>query len=913
MPVDATALFPSTQVPTGDQAGGVLPSSWQQATVHYVDPNGRETNVLSPGRHIAATWYDDFGNTVRELDPANRELALGSDDVDSTETEATLAETLSTVTTYDAGGQLVIDELGPEHDVTLSSGGVDVRARTHTTYRYAEDAPEGHTSDHVMTSQASGVRYWDETGRAVDGDVQKTVTTYNWDLLQPLSSTVDPGGENLTTRYTYDDAGRRSSTTTPAGDGTSAATRTTVFYGAGTGSGYNECDNHPEWSDMVCRTGPAAQAAQDPELPSQITEYNMYGQATVTTESNSSGVLRVDKVTYDPAGRVITTGVAAGPASGVAVATRRIIYDPVSSSPIRTEALDGAGQVTAQISRTYDTLGRVTAYTDATGNTSTYTYDIASRRRTIFDGKYGSTTSYDDPEGRGLASQLLDGQAGTFGATYDADGRTATETWPNGVTVKYGYNEEGTARSIEYFSGTTPILSSWTGVHAQNKRSWVWSDVSDAYYEYDGAGRLHTAYQTSNGQCVKREYTLDADSNRTQQDVYYSDAEGHCQNDTVASTTWNYDEADRIVGTGYSYDDLGRTLTVPGKDTYAGNAGGDATQTFYTNDMTHTISQGGSTTTNTLDVVTNRYVSTTKTGSSTVSRANHFSDDSDNPTWIADASGFTRTIAGLGGVAATYTGSPGHIEWRYTDLHGDIIAASVDNQHTLSATFAYDEFGNRIGAAPPRYGYLGTDQRVTDNDGGFMTMGVRTYNPTTGRFLSVDPKYGGSCNPYDYACADPVNGKDPSGLCIPCAIPAAVVDALVLVIGAVIIAMILYYMIKARSSLVAIPGTKVHVAFPSAWAKSAMRYRWTLYHVYAIFRIYPYRIWKYGITRQVPWVKRPAGQLSSCRKDYKGSDCGYYSVIAVNGWYKARFAEALLMSAYALRHGKCPDGAPKCI
>ena len=42
-------------------------------------------------------------------------------------------------------------------------------------------------------------------------------------------------------------------------------------------------------------------------------------------------------------------------------------------------------------------------------------------------------------------------------------------------------------------------------------------------------------------------------------------------------------------------------------------------------------------------------------------------------------------------------------------------------------------------------------------------MGVRLYNPATGRFLQVDPVLGGSDNPYDYARHDPVNIFDLDG------------------------------------------------------------------------------------------------------------------------------------------------------
>jgi len=42
-------------------------------------------------------------------------------------------------------------------------------------------------------------------------------------------------------------------------------------------------------------------------------------------------------------------------------------------------------------------------------------------------------------------------------------------------------------------------------------------------------------------------------------------------------------------------------------------------------------------------------------------------------------------------------------------------------------------------------------------------MGARLYDPATGRFLQVDPVFGGSCNGYDYTCQDPLNEQDLNG------------------------------------------------------------------------------------------------------------------------------------------------------
>ena len=61
-----------------------------------------------------------------------------------------------------------------------------------------------------------------------------------------------------------------------------------------------------------------------------------------------------------------------------------------------------------------------------------------------------------------------------------------------------------------------------------------------------------------------------------------------------------------------------------------------------------------------------------------------------------------------------------------------------------------------------RYGWLGAKQRAADTPTGIILMGVRLYNPTTGRFLSDRPRSRGvsSCNSYEYTCGDPVDQTD---------------------------------------------------------------------------------------------------------------------------------------------------------
>jgi RHS repeat-associated protein len=57
--------------------------------------------------------------------------------------------------------------------------------------------------------------------------------------------------------------------------------------------------------------------------------------------------------------------------------------------------------------------------------------------------------------------------------------------------------------------------------------------------------------------------------------------------------------------------------------------------------------------------------------------------------------------------------------------------------------------------------------RSDDSLAGLILMGVRLYNPATGRFLSVDPIPGGNANPYTYP-TDPINQMDLTGQCWSC-------------------------------------------------------------------------------------------------------------------------------------------------
>jgi RHS repeat-associated protein len=416
----------------------------------------------------------------------------------------------------------------------------------------------------------------------------------------------------------------------------------------------------------------------------------------------------------------------------------------------------------------YDKLGRPTQYTDADGNTSKTTYDLDGRTATVFDGKGTQTFGYDATSG--LLTKLEDSAIGTFTAAYNADGAMTEEGLPDGLIAKTTYDEAGQSTALSYTK--TGCSEKCTWLEESNERS-IYGQIigqkslsSSEEYGYDKAGRLLVAKETpQGGGCTTRSYSYDADSNRTALVTRLPGEGGACDLESKGTPQeYSYDAGDRLIGEGIEYDSFGRITKLPG--VYAG--GKTLETSFYSNNMLASQTQNGLTNSYQLDS-TGRVRQLTQSGTKEGTEIFHYDMASDSPAWTERGTIWTRNITGIGGELAAIQPSTGETSLQLTDLHGDVVAtASLSpTAKEPTAKFEFDEFGNPAKGGAGRFGWLGGKQRRTELPSGVIQMGVRSYVPALGRFITPDPVPGGSANAYDYADQDPVNGFDLNGECHP--------------------------------------------------------------------------------------------------------------------------------------------------
>ncbi|MEU8284072.1 LamG-like jellyroll fold domain-containing protein [Micromonospora sp. NPDC048905] len=940
VPTDATAVFELQDDPGRHSATPSAPGSggYRYASLFYLNAGGREVNAATPGGHIDTQEYDRFGNVVRTLEATDRELALGTLPNAATylaelglaaSDSASRALALSTVNKYSADGLDHVDTLGPTSTMMLERPVADpdgagpltaisarstVIGRVHTVKKYDENKPDGATY-HLLTTETESVQvvgYPDsDTRTSRSGYGAEFGGASGWTLQKPTKVVVEGGeGEELASYTVYDAAGRVTRTRGIGSTGSDAYAQEEIYYTAGANPQDNLCGNRPEWAGELCVSRPVgAVTGHDPARMSatlpvrRATRYNSYRKEEVVTETVGSAI-RTTTTSYDGASRVV--GVEVTSNQGVAAGRSVTSYDATSGA-IASTTTDSS-----VISREYDMLGRLVRYADADGGVTIKEYDRSGNTVKTSNPTGHVTFQYDRTvEPRGLLTSSSDSVAGTITARYAPDGQLVQMTYPGGLTRTDRLNANLTPVERTYTRDSDGEVLFTESVNENVAGQWVEHAYTGGSKEhgYDRAGRLvRTRHESPiTGGCVTRIYAYDERSNRTSLKRYAPNAEGGCQEAAAESQSGHsYDTADRMTDAGYEYDAFGRTVRMPS----------GLTNSFHVNDLVQQQQLGDARQTWTLDPAQRFRAFTAETlvdsvwGAATT-KVNHYGDDSDEVHWVVEnAQGdVTRNVSGPDGDLAATTTATGDVRLQLVGLHGDVIS-TIDPALTEPELLDYEEFGVPIaGQADQRYGWLGGKQRSGDGLDDVILMGVRLYNPHTGRFLSVDPVQGGSANDYDYANQDPVNVTDLDGRC-PMCVPVAILGVRV---AAQYAARRAAQRAAARSTarnkrIRKVAGRPPARPNGSSAHRNSNNYRgrswgYQINHTDSRGRE---RVYKYGITSAWPPILRASISRYQCAKKYR--NCRIRKIKSFPTRYHARVWEYRSCLTYVIRYGSRPPG-----
>lgn len=523
--------------------------------------------------------------------------------------------------------------------------------------------------------------------------------------------------------------------------GPNAHDQKTIYYSTAANSEYPTCGSHPEWAGLVCETLPAKQPELMglPKLPVTVTTYNMYNEPETITETFGS-TTRTKKESYDSGGRKASSEVTAS--TGISLPKVNFSYSSTMGM-LEKETTEGEEK---SLSSEFNRLGQLVKYADADGNVAKYKFagpenDFLVEEASDSSASGTSKQTYEYDATTKLRTKLIDSAAGSFTASYDAEGKLTSVSYPYGMCSNYTYNEVGEATKVQYTkssncSESEPALwySDTRSPSIRGEMLSQSSTLASESYSYDSVGRLTEAQETPSGEgCTVRAYAFDEQSNRASSSTRAPGGGGACQSEGGTIEAHNYDEAGRLADGGMSYDGLGNITKLPAADA----EGKELTSSFYVDNAVASQAQGG---------VTNEYKldpegRTRETITGSTKTKSHYDGPGETPAWTESAEAWTRNIPGIDGtlVATQTNGATPVIQLH--DLKGDVVATIGDKagEAKLLSTYNSTEFGVPSGGkAPPKFAWLGAAGVESSFSTGVVTYGATSYVPQTGGALQSE-------------------------------------------------------------------------------------------------------------------------------------------------------------------------------
>ncbi|HEV7680261.1 MAG TPA: kelch repeat-containing protein [Candidatus Dormibacteraeota bacterium] len=746
--------------------------------------------------------------------------------------------------TYDAAGNRSVVRMP-------TSNGTDNR---YTQYLYTDDnlllTVDGPSGD-PTTSSSNGCTQ-PQTRPA--GSAARADTCYVYDADGKPVRLTDPLGHQTTTAYTSDELVKSTTdqylrVTTHAFDANGNHVRVTDPLGNSTTSTYY-ADNHLKSSaDPLSNTttyaydsvGNTVQIAS-PTANAPTIDPSNTARATTTTAFTADNLVasitvpvspdgnqrRRTTYHYDPSGRKLSQDVGMVDGSGASlgsVATQSFSYFNDGRLNVQT------GRDGSRITTTYDPAGNRTQVSDTTGggalgagSTVTSTFYLDNLPRTVDDGRWTTTYSYDGLGSRAARVDSLDGASTQYrtnyqfgdaelptkmdaasittttgtGSTsttwgYDLAGRPSSEMHGNNQTTAWLFNPDDTLNTLTVRDRNQNAIARWTytydadkrqltqdftGVGAQGPQSPVQGKFS---YVYDAAGRV-TQYTiwTLTGGNTTQQVGWDPNGNRilAGQTTWKYNADGSIasmQPPNLPAQNYSYAATGELSADGcatYQYDGFGRLSTVTQQPSTTCPAPTPGPTTYAYDGLDRQRGRVDGTTSPTLFHHDGLGAAISIETTGTAPAAN-------DTVYMLDAAGTRRAAA------KQAQAGPATIQYLAGDGFGNVTTVTAPDG-SLACTARFDAFGVAQGALSLT-NPCNTGSAVStafyrggrpDAATGQYLFGSRVYDPARGSFnqpdsyrsaqpgaaltLASDPM---TANAFSYANGDPVNFWDPDGHC----------------------------------------------------------------------------------------------------------------------------------------------------
>ncbi len=706
------------------------------------DAAGLPLTVTDPNENTTTFTYDARGNRLTAEDALENTTAFAYNSRNQmTSTTApglepeiygrnALGDLLSVTTPEGHKAEYAYDANGMLTKATDPAEGV---------WSITRDAMERPTAYVDPLEGKSEIEYDGNLNRVAMIDRRGKETAYEYDLANQPTEISRPEGEDW--QLEYDARGNVTSVVDPRENETTyefdlldRLTEAVEPLEAETLYGYDPAGNLTSFTDARANT--------------TSLEYDDLGRLIEIDQP----LERTTSFSYDGVGNLLSRTTAEG--------TVDLTYDSVN----RLEEVAQGGVPLSGFG--YDPAGRLVSATDAQEDEIELGYDDDRRLVSIDDGR-GQTVSR-EYDSRGNLVQQIDGR-GSVEYVYDALNRITDMTDPQSGELDFAYDPEGSLTEAELPNGVVTTNT------------------------YDDAGRLEkTSSKAGEAVLEALEYDYDPAGNRISQVDRLSQ-----------ETTYSYDALNRLTGfdppgegaTSYAYDPAGNR-TEAGGITYAYNALNELTEastgTTYAYDgagrleEVDTGSQFTSYDWSPLDELIgvddesqevlyayDAFGRVASRDDGSAMRPTHYGDLTDTPIFDTDAEGqITMSyLSGPGGLLEQRSGEATSFPLR--DARGD-IATVADSEGAVASRQSYDPWGAQVSGPALEMGFLGAQQRRADPATGLTQMGVRSYDPNHGRFMSEDPVFGhvgvaASFNHFQYGWNNPVNRYDLDGrdVCAP--------------------------------------------------------------------------------------------------------------------------------------------------